>query len=139
MSIISREAGAMRSRWGALGMSIFILSQHRAEGSAHPQPELRATSPFPVGESSSFSLIFPKEVWKVQEESLQLPNSRRHTGVGYSEKRLIFPPIQPMSLETSESDLKKMRTFQYCGSESIANFFPSSHLAPAGTQKPSLL
>lgn len=32
-----------------------------------------------------------------------------------------------------------IRTFQHWRTESIASFFPSSHLAPAGTQKPSLL
>lgn len=58
-------------------------------------------SHFPVGESSSFSLVFPIEVWKVQEESSA---PKRHTGVGYNEERLLFPPIQPSSLETSEPD-----------------------------------
>lgn len=33
----------------------------------------------------------------------------------------------------------KIRTFQHCSYESTASFIPSSHLGPAGTQKPSLL
>lgn len=98
-----------------------VTSQHRAECSGYPQPKLKAMSPFPVGESSSFSLMFPVEVWKVQEESLQPPNSRRHWGVGYNEERLIFPPIQPMSLGISESDFSiwenKIGAFQHCSSE----------------------
>lgn len=92
MSIISSEAGATSSRWGALGMSIFILSHHNTEQCfVHPQPELRAMSPFPVEESSSFSLIFPMEVWKMQEESLQPPNPRRHTGGWVQWGKTYFP------------------------------------------------
>lgn len=45
------------------------------------------------------------EVWKVQEEVLQPPKTEKMYGVGYKEERLIFPTIQPRSLEPPEPNL----------------------------------
>lgn len=85
MSIISSAAGATRSRWGAPGTSIFILSRQNTD----PQPELRATSPFPAGDSSSFSLVISYGGLEGEKSvfSCQPPEDTQELGT----RKTVFP------------------------------------------------
>lgn len=118
---------------GDLQMLIFVFSHHNSQQHfVDPQPELKAVSPIPMGQSSSFGpWHFP---WKSESCFQKLGDVQELSTRKKDWSSLLpsYPPIRAKSLHLHQQNKKEKLQLSSC--EYTACFFPPSHLAPARAQ-----